>query len=48
MISGADIMVKCLQAEGIDTIFGYRESRTSWCVRSRMLPTPRADTRALR
>ena len=23
MISGADIMVKCLQAEGIDTIFGY-------------------------
>ena len=23
MISGADIMVKCLQAEGVDTIFGY-------------------------
>ncbi len=23
MISGADIMVKCLQAEGVDTVFGY-------------------------
>ena len=23
MISGAEIMVKCLQAEGVDTIFGY-------------------------
>jgi acetolactate synthase-1/2/3 large subunit len=23
MISGADIMVKCLEAEGVDTVFGY-------------------------
>lgn len=23
MITGADIMVKCLQAEGVDTVFGY-------------------------
>ena len=23
MISGADIMIKCLEAEGIDTVFGY-------------------------
>lgn len=23
MISGADIMIKCLEAEGVDTIFGY-------------------------
>ena len=23
MINGADIMVKCLQAEGVDTVFGY-------------------------
>ena len=23
MISGAEIMVRCLEAEGVDTLFGY-------------------------